>query len=234
MKKFFYMTVDTETVQNGKMNLVYDIAYTIHNSKGIIEKSVNVLIKEVFTYHNELFEIDTFKGQNIKTKRAEYDKMVNNGKIKIVSFLEFIEIYNADIKKFNIDAPAAYNCTFDCVALNNTADFIGIFNHPFKIITKTEENSKKIQKYYPFKDLYSPFKEYFKNNDNYKKWCISNDFLTPKNAIKFTAESAYSYLTKNPCHFEKHLALSDTIEEAFIYHFLNSKKIQIDKKVTKK
>lgn len=230
MKKKYYMTLDTETVLVNGKQLVYDIAYSITDSNGIAEKSVNVLIHEIYIQHPDFFQIDTYDGQNIARKRKEYNDFLMYGTIKVVTFQSFIHEYLKDLEKYNIDAPAAYNCTFDCRSLSDTANFLNISKHPFEIVTT--QNGKKVTKQYPFKDLYIPCKDLFLNNKKYIQWAEKYGFISPTGKIKCTAETVYSFLTKNPAHIEKHKALSDVVEESFIYFYLRKKKVVIDKKTT--
>lgn len=219
------MVLDTETVLINGIQAVYDIAYAITDNSGIAVKSVNVLIYEIYNGYNKAFQHDAYDGQNIKARRKQYNKMLESGTISIMTFNDFISEFNTDMERYKIDKPAAYNCTFDCNALSKTAELLNIMNHPFKISIdgKTKE--------YPMGDLYIPCKTLLQNDKKYAKWCEKYGFITPKGKIKYTAESVYAYLTKNPGHIEKHYALSDVTEESFIYTFLRRKKIKIDKKV---
>jgi hypothetical protein len=229
MKKF-YMVLDTETVMIDKKQIAFDIGYSIINSRGFTEKSVNIIVADIFYYYKQSFIHDSYPGQNIQAKTKEYNAMIQNNLISVMTFRDFIDTFSADIKKYKIDAPAAYNCTFDCTALSNTAELLNITDNPFRV--EITQDGKKTIKTYPFKDLYIPCKDLLKNNKQYIQWVTKYNFITDKGNIKFTAESVYSFLTKNPARVEKHLALSDVVEEAFIYHYLLTKKVKLDKKVT--
>ena len=108
-KKKFYLTLDTETATLPFVNeysltakqkqniaiakpLVYDIGWTITDRQGNILKTENYLIQETF------FVPQVFNTAYYKEKRPIYMDLLEQGKIKVATWNEMVNILLEDLR----------------------------------------------------------------------------------------------------------------------------------------
>jgi hypothetical protein len=189
-KKEFYAIVDTETTNNDH---VFDIAIIIVDRKGVIHKKMAVLLKDFI--NEELFYDNNnsawSKANSIK-KRAEYEKMIGDGRRVIASVQAVNRWIDKAIAEYN-PMLTAYNLAFDSdKCLKSGIDLTG-FSSSFC--------------------LWYAATETFGNSKNFKTFALENHYFgnRTKNAnmvIKTNAEVMAHFVTGENLH-EPHTALED-------------------------
>lgn len=248
-KKKFYLTLDTETATLPFVNeysltakqkqniaiakpLVYDIGWTITDRQGNILKTENYLIQEIF------FVPQVFNTAYYKEKRPIYMDLLEQGKIKVATWNEMVNILLEDLRK--CDIATAFNAAFDFKkAIPFTERYIkALYSNRYQAWEDVQrEQCKKIMigKYnsenpryldpvftlrnedFNIADLWLLACERLINNQRYKDYCLKNEFLTNSGTFfKTSAEATFSYLTENAGFIEDHTALSDAVIESEI------------------
>lgn len=205
--------VDTETAGSLQYPFIYNLAYVIADLnldtgeiKTIAEK--DFVIRQVWR-NRELMQTAYYS-----TKRPLYTSLMKGKKAKMVDYGKALSAFKKDLDNNGVTDIWAFNCNFDNRAIH--------FNN---------EWYKKPRNYfnYNFRDIRAVAIA-IADKEDYGNFCINNNFLTEKkHLIKTTAESFFAYITNNPNHIEKHLALSDTKEELDILAWCCSKNIQLVK-----
>ena len=124
--------------------------------------------------------------------------------------------------------------TADIKALNDTGNKFGV-SVPLniEILSVTPKRKKVwIEKRYDVFDLHPICKEALLTATAYRQWCFDYGYLTENNKPSCTAESVFSWITKNPIHKEKHNGLQDAIEEATITMWVLNNGYKLEKRVS--
>ena len=59
----------------------------------------------------------------------------------------------------------------------------------------------------------------FKDDENYREFCISNNYVTTRNENRYTAEVIYRFLTNCNDFEEEHTGLADCMIEKEIFRY---------------
>jgi hypothetical protein len=189
-KKEFYAIVDTETTINDH---VFDIAIIIVDRKGEIHKKMAVLVND---FINEDLFYDNNNGawskQIAVKKRAEYEKMINDGRRIIASVNSINRWIDKAIAEYN-PILTAYNVAFDSDKCQKSGIDLNGFKSRFC--------------------LWHTAAEMFGNSKNFKAFALENHYFgnRTKNAnmvIKTNAEVMAHFVTGNNIA-EPHTALED-------------------------
>ena len=192
----YKIVLDAETAGGLDFPLVYDLGYCVINDSGDIIKTRSYIIKEV--YDNP----QLFKTAFYKDKRNLYEERLKSKYSKKVYLSYALRQLIKDMEKYGIDL-YAYNSNFDNKAIKHT---------------QTHFNKTK---YNPLENGIIDIMDYIQvitDNDQYKKYCQKNHFLTRHKTPqpKKTAEVLYSYLINDPQYKEEHTGLEDSKIEAYI------------------
>lgn len=130
-KKDYFLTVDTETTQDG---LVADFGATITDRKGNIVSQCAVLVAGVYSDQSEhpLFHIfgdsgDLWSKASLPKRYARYDAMIESG-ARMLASVNAINIWLAKAKATYNPYLTAYNLAFDIDKCNNTNIDLGQFS----------------------------------------------------------------------------------------------------------
>lgn len=190
MEKF--IVLDTETTNTLEDAFCYDIGFIVTDGQTIFEKH-SYTIADIFL-DNDLMENAFFKD-----KMPKYWEDIKNGD-RLLRKFKTVKFIFADIcKQYNIKKVYAFNCRFDYNALQTTQRFL---------------TSSKYRYFFPygieFHDIMVTAKQTLKNNDEYRRFCLENNFVYGKGKQnRYTAEIVYKFLVDK--NFEEmHMGLQDS------------------------
>ena len=203
MERVNRLVLDTETFGLKPDNVVFDIAWSIFNSKQAI-KERGVLVQETFSPSR--LETLPFNG---KKKARLYQVLAETFPIRRWEVI--LHVLAADIRKFNVKAVYMYNAAFDVEAINHTTEFLGMDeSNPFGEI--------------PVYDLYTAFSTFAGMRKMYRIFCEANGLISTAGNVRTTAESALKFILSTE-YEENHTALSDVRDEILILkHLIKRKK----------
>jgi hypothetical protein len=122
-KKKFFVTIDTETTQTGK---VADIGIVVSDKKGIIHHEIGILIGDFFSdkENHPLFHIygdknDVFSKESLPSRYANYEQMLQDGRRVLASVGAVNRFLSKVAVKYN-PVMTAYNLAFDRDKMNNS------------------------------------------------------------------------------------------------------------------
>ena len=203
MKQVNRLVLDTETFGLKPDNVVFDIAWSVFNSKQVI-KERGVLVEETFSPNR--LEFLPFYG---KKKARMYSILAETFPIRRWDVI--LHVLSTDIVKYNVKAVYAYNAVFDVQAIARTSEVLqaGRFT-PFGEI--------------PVYDLYTAFSTFAGMRRMYKVFCEANGLISPAGNVRTTAEAALKFILSEE-YEENHTALSDVRDEVLILkHLIKAKR----------
>jgi hypothetical protein len=206
MTKKYYMVLDTETVADARVP--YDVAWIIVDRNGQVVERFNGLVAEIM--QNETLRYLIRKDSFSKRKAGFY---LDSLPAPIVSFQFLMGYTRAAIEEYNC-VVVAYNAGFDVKVLNDYA----------KVLMGEQFFEEDTEVW----DLWNMALNTICDSSNYVRWCIDSGFITEKGNISCSAESVYSYLTKNATFEEDHTALSDCEIEAKILQSVFDRKQKLE------
>ena len=185
------LIIDTETTNSLDDALVYDIGFIVADYNGTIYSKHSFVIADIFL-DKELMSVAYFN-----EKIPTYWKEIKEGKRTLTSFNNVKWTLRHIMKENNITKVYAYNCRFDYLALATTQRYI---------------TSSRWRYYFPygteFHDILALSRHILKKVDAYRDFCKRNDYLTPRNANRYTAEIVARYMFDKD-FTEEHTALAD-------------------------
>ena len=203
MERVNRLVLDTETFGLKPDNVVFDIAWSIFNSKQAI-KERGVLVQETFSPNR--LETLPFYG---KKKARLYQVLAETFPIRRWEVI--LHVLASDIKKFNVKSVYMYNANFDVEAIQRTTESLGMDEvNPFGEI--------------PVYDLYTAFSTFAGMRKMYRIFCEANGLISTAGNVRTTAESALKFILSTE-YEENHTALSDVRDEILILkHLIKRKK----------
>lgn len=185
------LILDTETTNSLDDALVYDIGFVVADYNGNIYSKHSFVVADVFC-DKELMASAYF-AEKIPT----YWREIKSGKRTLTSFNNIKWTLRHIMKENNIKKIYAYNCRFDYCSLATTQRYI---------------TSSKWRYFFPygteFHDILALSRHVLKNDKEYRAFCKDNNYLTKRNANRYTAEIVAQYMfDKN--FTEEHTALAD-------------------------
>lgn len=183
----------------------YDLGWVVVNENGEVLKSASYVNADIFLDEKELM-----KSAYYSDKIPQYWEDIKNGKRLLKSSYNIRKRLLEDIKDYHVKHVFAHNMRFDFGALNNT----------FAWLTKS-----KYHRFLPYSveacDTLKLARMVFGKDEDYKTFCLENDFMTKNNRVRLTAEIIYKYLTKEFEFEESHTGLEDClIEKEILMHCL--------------
>lgn len=185
------MIIDTETTNSLDDALCYDVGFIIADLEGNIYSKHSFVNADVFC-DKELMESAFFKD-----KIPTYWEQIKKGERTLTSFKNIKWTVRHLMKENEITKVYAYNCRFDYMSLATTQRYI---------------TSSKWRYFFPygteFHDILALSRHTLKGESKYRNFCIENNYLTSRNANRYTAEIVAQFLfDKN--FTEEHTALAD-------------------------
>ena len=179
--------------------LIFDIGWCVCDKQGNIFKKRNYLVKEVF------INMDLMKHAHYFNKYPQYLDMMQEGKIKMLPWIEVMRRMEDDIIQYGIKNLYAYNMAFDKRAIYETARVIG----------KREPDFFKYEGV-RFHCLWGMACETILLRKMFFKVAKENNWFSEAGNIKTSAEVCYRFISNNYDFEESHTALDDSIIETAI------------------
>lgn len=200
MKKQFFLVLDVETANSTQDALVYDIGFAVCDRNGTIYEADSFIVSDIFFDEAELM-----KSAYYATKIPQYFKGIEEKAFRVVSFYTARKRIADTIKKWNVEAVAAYNAHFDVTALNNTERWLTKSKYRFFLPYGTKVFC-----------IWHMACQLICTQKRYIKFCFDNGLVSPSGNIKTSAETVYAYMTKNSAYEECHTGLQDVFIETQI------------------
>lgn len=205
------LIIDTETTGTIDDPICYDIGFAVIDENGTTYEKGSFVVADVFL-DDELMSDAYFK-----EKIPQYWEDIKNGSRQLRKFSSINFIIRKIMTEQNITTVIAHNARFDYRSTNLTKRYI---------------TSSKYRYFFPYGteiwDTLKMSKEILKNDEEYRKFCIENNFVTSRNQNKYTAEIIYRFLTNNLQFIESHTALEDVMIEKEIFAYCVQKNPSID------
>ena len=189
MKKHTYLIVDTETT---KYQTVADFGAVIMTRDGTIIEQFGAMVGGHFgkmpLFSDPKADPSAFWSEQSAQRRAKhYDDMLECGE-RSISTPALINKWLERVCGQHDPILTAYNIAFDFGKCRNTKINLGIFSSRFCLMKAA--------------------KRHFVNED-YMRFCVDNNRLTPTGLASTTADSMATYIVGNDLAPEPHTALED-------------------------
>ena len=198
MKK--YIILDTETTNDIECPIVYDFGFSVIDESGKAYASYSFVNADVFC-DDELMATAYFAD-----KIPQYWDDIKSGKRVLKSFRSIERIFRRVCRDWGIDTFVAHNARFDYLALQTTKRYI---------------TTSKERFFFPygakFVDTLKLSREVFGQNETYRNFCVSNNYVTKFGQNRYTAEIIYRFLTGDNNFEEEHTGLADCMIEKEIF-----------------
>lgn len=198
MKK--YIILDTETTNDIECPIVYDFGFSVIDESGKAYASYSFVNADVFC-DDELMATAYFAD-----KIPQYWDDIKSGKRVLKSFRSIERIFRRVCRDWGIDTLVAHNARFDYLALQTTKRYI---------------TTSKERFFFPygakFVDTLKLSREVFGQNETYRNFCVSNNYVTKFGQNRYTAEIIYRFLTGDNNFEEEHTGLADCMIEKEIF-----------------
>lgn len=212
------IVLDTETANSLEEPIAYDIGFAVIDTEnGDILEEHSFAIAEIF------LDKELMNSAYYKEKIPQYWKEIKKGTRKLVKFETARRILYQTIKKYNVNVIAAHNARFDNRSTNLSRRYL---------------TSSKYRFFLPYGkieiwDTLKMAREVMKENEDYTRFCLENNYMTKKNQKRFTAEILYRYLTGNNDFEEEHRGIDDVRIEKEIFMYCLGVKPEIDGRLWK-
>lgn len=194
-RRHYVLIIDTETAGTLDAPLVYDIGYTVTDTRGNVYDSGSFTVNEIYG------DAELMNGAFYSEKAKKYSPATH----KSADFFEIQNLLCLVMDYFGIKEACMHNTRFDLTALNNTARYI---------------SDGAEQYFFPYGlklwDTMRMARNVILKKPTYKKFVDANGLRTPKNLLPYNAQALYAYITQNPGFEEAHTAKEDTLIEAAI------------------
>ena len=198
MKK--YIILDTETTNDIECPIVYDFGFSVIDESGKAYASYSFVNADVFC-DDELMATAYFAD-----KIPQYWDDIKSGKRVLKSFRSIERIFRRVCRNWGVDTFVAHNARFDYLALQTTKRYI---------------TTSKERFFFPygskFVDTLKLSREVFGQNETYRNFCVSNNYVTKFGQNRYTAEIIYRFLTGDNNFEEEHTGLADCMIEKEIF-----------------
>ena len=213
--------------------LIYDLGWQIIDAKGNVYRRRSFLISEIFSVPA------VFDTAYYASKRPIYLERLERGEIELTDWKRAVSVLERDLSE--VSAVGAYNSMFDFKkAIPFTELYINnLYSAQFhswlamqericeniangRIYESRKEFESEVFRFhgvaYPLFDLWGLSARHLLNNDEYKRACVNNNWVTASGKyFKTSAETSFRFLENNLDFDEEHTALSDAEIESKIF-----------------
>ena len=200
MKK--YIILDTETTNDIDCPLVYDLGFSVIDATGKCYASYSFVNADIFC-DDELMANAYFA-----EKIPAYWEDIKSGNRILKSFRSIERTFRRVCKEWNVDTFVAHNARFDYLALQTTKRYI---------------TTSKSRFFFPygsrFVDTLKLSREVFSKDENYRNFCVTNNYVTNYGQNRYTAEILYRFMTNCNDFVEEHTGLADCMIEKEIFRY---------------
>lgn len=191
-----FMVLDTEATNGLEEPLAYDIGWAVIDENGEVLKTESYAVAEIFL-DKELMEQAYFA-----EKIPQYWNEIKNGDRKLARMSTIYRSLKADCEAYGITEIYAHNARFDDLSLKLTQRFI---------------SGSKYRYFLPYGskicDTLKMARKAFGNDSEYRNFCDTNNYKTPRGQYKMTAEVLYRFISGQNDFEEVHKGLDDVLIE---------------------
>ena len=191
---------DTETTNDIECPICYDFGFSVIDELGNIYEQGSFVVADIFldeSLMQSAFFID---------KVPQYWKEIKEGKRVLRRWKTIKSIIKDVMAQHEIDTVVAHNARFDYLSTNTTQRYL---------------TSSKWRYFFPygtkFVDTLKMARATIGKDENYIKFCETNNFLNAYGKPKLTAEILYRYITNDITFEESHTGLEDVEIETEIF-----------------
>lgn len=185
------LIIDTETTNTIEDALVYDVGYIVADYDG------NIYHKDSFVNADIFCDKELMSSAYFVEKIPQYWEEIKKGERTLTSFRKIMWTLRHVMKDYDIKKVYAYNCRFDYCSLSTTQRYL----------TKS-----KWRYFFPygveFHDILALSRHVLKKLDEYRDFCLENEYVTERKVNRYTAEVVARYFFDKD-FIEEHTALAD-------------------------
>ena len=202
------LLVDVESANDIECPFTYDVSIRMTDTQGNNWGERAFVIRDIFVYEQELMKNAFYADRipdYINDLRAHHKEMAN--------FMWMRRQVLDMMKEFDCNTVAAYNCSFDRNALNNTLRYLTKSKYRWFFPYDTE-----------FIDIWNMACQTICQTFAYKEFAENNNFISNNGKnYRATAETVYAFLIGNPSFEEAHKGMEDVaIEHNIMSHCFNN------------
>lgn len=205
------LMLDTETCNSLEDPIAYDVGFQVFDENGLVLDEASMVNSDIFL-DKGLMESAFFAD-----KIPQYWEEIKMGARDLMSWYSIKQRLYGAYSYHNCEAVCAHNARFDYRALHLTQRYITTSKFRFVLPWGAE-----------WLDTLKMARQVLKNDEDYKKYCVSRGYLTANFQPKMTAEVLYRYITGKEDFEEKHTALEDVRIEKLIYFWCLSRLPDVD------
>ena len=200
MKK--YIILDTETTNDIDCPLVYDFGFSVIDENGKAYASYSFVNADIFC------DDEMMANAYFAEKIPQYWEDIKSGNRVLKSFRSIERTFRRVCREWQVDTFVAHNARFDYIALQTTKRYI---------------TTSKERFFFPygskFVDTLKLSREVFGQNETYRNFCVTNNYVTNYGQNRYTAEIIYRFLTNCNDFVEEHTGLADCMIEKEIFRY---------------
>lgn len=218
-----YIVLDTETAPaygrktekpEPQNSLVYDLGFAvIEGGSGEVVESYSIAVAETFADHRTMhsaFYADKLPLYYEGMYHGERNTFATD-QWRVMPFLDAMNLFREVCDRNGVTKVWAYNARFDMLALNSTCR---MYSNGFR------------KHFLPYgvhwRDIWD-YADCFTGTQRYVRWAFARGYVSELDNIQTKEECVYRYLTGDEQHVERHTALSDALEEAYVLNRARNK-----------
>lgn len=209
------MMLDTETTGDIECPLCYDVGYQIFEDETGLVLAENSMVNADIFCDKELMESAFFAD-----KIPQYWEEIKMGARELMNWYKIKNRLYESYILYNCQAVCAHNARFDYRSLHTTQRYITSSKFRYVLPWGTE-----------WLDTLKMARSVLKDDEQYRKFCEENGYLTATFQSKMTAEVLYRYITGKNDFNESHTALEDARIEKLIYFYCKNRDPLVDGKL---
>lgn len=190
------IVLDTETTNSLDDPLCYDIGFAVVDVLGNVYETHSYVVADIYL-DKELMSYAYFAD-----KIPQYEQELKEGKRKLRRLSTIHFILRDVMMQYGITKVVAHNARFDYISTNVTQRYI---------------TSSKYRYFFPYGteiiDTLKMARSTFGKDEDYKRFCEENDYLTSYGSPRFTAEILHRFLADDADFEEAHTGLEDVMIE---------------------
>lgn len=210
------IVLDTETANDLDCPIVYDIGFAVIDDNNNVIETHSYLNADIFL--DKEFMTSAYYAEKV----PKYWEDVQNGTRLLRRWRTIKAIFWDTCGKYDIRQVYAHNALFDWRSCTGTQRYLTCSKY-----------RQFFPRYVKMCDTLKMARNTFKGDEEYKKFCRDNGYITKNNQCRFTAEVIYRYLTGNTDFEEAHTGLEDVMIEKEIYNYCKCKNPEFDARVWK-
>lgn len=206
-----FIVLDTETANSLEEPLVYDLGWAVVDKNGKVYETFSFVVADIF------LDKELMNSAYFAEKIPTYWEQIKSGDRVLARFSNIRKIFMNSVKAYGVKKFFAHNMRFDYRSLNLTQRFL---------------TASKYRYFFPYGaeicDTLKMSRQVLKNNIDYDNFCWDNNYLTKRNAKRYTAEILYRFITNDNNFCESHTGLEDVLIEKEIMRFCFQEMEDID------